>query len=462
MYGPSRPAQAPLLLLVLVFNYLVGRTLSERHRTDARTPRALLAFGVTANLALLGYFKYWAFIVQNVGALTGADYAVQAIVLPLGISFFTFQMIGHLVDAATGQASEYNFVDYCLFVTFFPQLIAGPIVHHREMMTQFERPVRDRLSAEGFARGITFFTVGLFKKVAVADNLAPVAAAAFTAGAGEGLSAASAWRGALAYTFQLYFDFSGYSDMALGLGLMFGIRLPYNFSSPYKAASIIDFWRRWHVTLSRFLRDYLYVPLGGNKRGSARRYLNLFATMLLGGLWHGAAWTFVIWGALHGCYLVINHGWQALSRGWAVGGTARKAGAVAGHLLTFLAVVVGWVFFRAPSVDAALDILQAMAGLNGLAGAEDPARLALAGDAANGSLKDRIKAASGDLWLLLLWIAGWRLPNTQEIVDGEAEATAQGWLYWRPTPVWAVSVALCLLLTMTQISRVSEFLYFQF
>ncbi|MFQ5488405.1 MAG: MBOAT family O-acyltransferase, partial [Gammaproteobacteria bacterium] len=285
-----------LLLASIVVNYLLGRALAPSQRTTA-SARVLLAIGIGLNLALLAYFKYAAFIVGNFNQLLGSDYRVHEIVLPLAISFFTFQQIAYLVDAYYGRAQEYSFLNYSLFVSFFPQLIAGPIVHHREMMPQFEGRRIFRFSYEDMDVGLLIFCIGLFKKVLLADGMAQFSEPVFAAAAGGlELSFFEAWGGALAYTLQIYFDFSAYSDMAIGLAWMFGIRLPLNFASPYKAINIIEFWRRWHMTLSRFLRDYLYIPLGGNRKGRERRHLNIMATMLLGGLWHGAAWTFVVWG----------------------------------------------------------------------------------------------------------------------------------------------------------------------
>jgi alginate O-acetyltransferase complex protein AlgI len=458
-------AHLPVLLASIGFNYLMGRALANRRRR-ARPVRPLLHAGVAANLALLGYFKYTAFVTDNVGALAGIDFAVAAVVLPLAISFFTFQQIAYLADAAAGDAGEYGLVDYCLFVAFFPQLIAGPIVHHREMMGQFQEPARLRLGHEAFARGITFFTIGLFKKVVIADTLAATADAAFFASAeGSALTAAAAWNGVAAYTLQLYFDFSGYSDMAVGLALMFGIRLPYNFDSPYKAANIVDFWRRWHMTLSRFLRDYLYVALGGNRRGRARRHLNLMLTMMLGGLWHGAGWTFLAWGTLHGLYLVANHAWRGLRARLGLTRPLGLPGLWAARLVTLLAVMVGWVFFRAPGLDAAFAMLDAMAGAHGWIAGDDPLIRLLAplpGEGLARSLLNRFDAAYGHLLVMAAMLAAWAFPNSQEIVDGIGAQTGPSAFRWRPSPAWAACIAACLLFTVTQMSRVSAFLYFQF
>jgi alginate O-acetyltransferase complex protein AlgI len=465
-YGWWNIANVPVLLASIAFNFLFGRAILAAGAHGIGKVRPLLAIGICANLALLAYFKYSAFIVMNVSALTGIDFAVQAVVLPLAISFFTFLQIAYLSDAANGDAGDYDFVDYCLFVTFFPHLIAGPIVHHREMMDQFRRPARLRLNAAAFATGCTFFVLGLFKKVVIADNLAPLADQAFaTSAQGAALSIVAAWHGVAAYTLQLYFDFSGYSDMAIGLGLMFGIRFPYNFNSPYQATNIVDFWRRWHMTLSRFLRDYLYVPLGGNRQGPSRRYLNLMATMVLGGLWHGAGWTFLIWGALHGAYLMVNHAWSMLRARLGVTRSFGRVGAWTGRLVTLLAVMVGWVFFRAPDVNGAVSMLSAMAGAHGWVASTDP--LAQAPSFSESVSFGRmllhwLGSLDGYIIVAIFLGAAWFLPNSQEIVDGIGGRAKRLSLQWRPSAVWAACVAGCFLAAVSQMSNVSAFLYFQF
>jgi alginate O-acetyltransferase complex protein AlgI len=366
-YGWFKPEYLMLLAVLIVFNYFYGIKLSRDHHEGRSTPIAL-AVGLAVNLAVLAYYKYTNFFIDNANVVFGTHFVLQTIILPLGISFFTFQKIAYLVDAYRGEAEEYNFLDFSLFVMYFPQLIAGPIVHHKEMIPQFRKASIFKLCPDDLAAGLTLFTIGVIKKVLIADTVTgwsdPIFAAAHS---GAAPTLIDAWCGALSFAFQIYFDFSGYTDMALGLALMIGIRLPLNFNSPYQATNITDFWRRWHMTLSRFLRDYLYIPLGGNRHGPRRRYVNLLATMLIGGLWHGAAWTFVAWGGLHGFYLVVNHGWHALRRrlGWTPRGGA--GGRWAGRLLTFGVVVMAWVFFRAESFHAAKLMLKGMAGLNGVA-----------------------------------------------------------------------------------------------
>ena len=463
-YGWWNPAYLTLIVASIAFNYGVGAGLTRLREPDRPGARKLLlALGVAANLGALGWFKYAGFFVDNLNVLLGGALGwglhLERVILPLAISFFTFQQVAYLVDTARGEARERSLLHYCLFVTFFPQLIAGPIVHHDEVLPQLRAKGWARgPRSEDLALGATTFTAGLFKKVVFADTLALSATPVFSAvAAGTDPTFAEAWVGTLAYTLQLYFDFSGYSDMAIGLGRMFGVKLPVNFDSPYQATNIADFWRRWHITLSRFLRDYLYIPLGGNRRGRARRYVNLMITMLLGGLWHGAGWTFVIWGGLHGAYLAVQHAWSALWR--AHGGASPGdswAGRVAARALTFFAVIVGWVFFRAADVDAALVILQAMSGLGGL-GLADP-------------FANHVVADAGTAVVLIVGLLGVALvaPNTQQLVgswerSGEP-ARALDWLRWRPSPLHAALVGVLFFVCFSRIfaAEASEFLYFQF
>jgi len=352
-YGAWRPIYLLLLIASIAANFSLGLLMADPHRR-----RAVGLTGVALNLALLCYFKYTNFIFDSINMLTGAPLPFVNIVLPLGISFFTFQQIAYLVDVMRGAPVERDVVSYTLFVSFFPHLIAGPLVHHAEMIPQFKRGRTSR-SAVLAARGLAIFAAGLFKKVVIADNLAQFVSPVFAhVDAGGGVTTQWAWLATLAYTLQIYFDFSGYSDMAVGLALLFGIRLPVNFRSPYKALSIIEFWRRWHITLSRFLRDYLYIPLGGNRLGEQRRYLNLMITMLLGGLWHGAGWNFLIWGGLHGLSLCINHLWQA----WRGAGAKFRSGpaTIVSWAITFFVVVIAWVFFRARTAAGAWQMLGAL------------------------------------------------------------------------------------------------------
>ncbi len=350
-YGWWDARLVPLLAASIGVNWLLARHAPRR---------ALAPLGVALNLGVLGVFKYADFFAGTLGALLGTRHEGFGIVLPLGISFFTFQQISYLVDRSRGRAPRYDCGEYALFVSFFPQLIAGPIVRHGQIIDQYRlHPLRDGFH-ERFGKGLLLLVTGLVKKVALADELAriadPVFEHAVTAGA---LAPADAWAGTLAFGFQIYFDFSGYSDMAIGLALLFGLSLPLNFNAPYTAASISEFWRRWHITLSTFLRDYLYIPLGGNRHGVARQYLALMITMLLGGLWHGAAWTFVAWGALHGAALCLNHALRQR-------GISLPAGS--GRALTFLFVMLAWIPFRAEDFGSALVVFQSLWWPGGAAG----------------------------------------------------------------------------------------------
>ncbi|MBK9161559.1 MAG: MBOAT family protein [Nitrosomonadales bacterium] len=477
-YGYWNPAYVGLLLGSIVGNYAFGTWIARAGaKQDERRKKSLLAIAVAADLALLGYYKYANFFVDNLNPLLGTDWNLSHIILPLGISFFTFTQIAFLVDTWQGKVREYNFVHYLLFVTYFPHLIAGPVLHHREMMPQFAHAATYRFNYENMAVGATIFFIGLFKKVVLADGLSVYVGPVFDApAAGVTLTFVEAWGGALCYTLQLYFDFSGYSDMAIGLSRMFGVVLPLNFHSPYKAVNIIEFWRRWHMTLSRFLRDYLYIPLGGNRKGAPRRYLNLMATMLLGGLWHGAGWTFVIWGGLHGLYLVVNHAWHALRR--SLGQDPDRPLSRPAHLLsvllTFLAVVAAWVVFRADNMDAAMAMLHAMAGMNGFVlpdawlpkwGASGQWLAAQGVDF--GATNDLIMGGAINwIWISLLIV--WLAPNTQQIMAGFRPALdvpsggRARWLLWRPSLPSALAVWLIGFIAVINLNRQSAFLYFQF
>lgn len=480
-YGWWNPANLMLLLPSIFFNYSVGSILS-RDFNQPRFKTGLLALGIAANLALIGYFKYANFFASTANQLVGTSFSLGQIILPLGISFFTFQQIAYLVDTYRGFNKEnYRFLDYSLFVTFFPHLIAGPLLHHKGVISQFANRSIYQFKLENLAVGITLFSIGLFKKVVLADGVAPYSTQIFGAAAnGTSVNFIEAWVGALAFTLQLYFDFSGYSDMAIGLARLFGIRLPINFNSPYKAVNIIEFWRRWHITLSNFLRDYLYIPLGGNRHGEVRRNLNLMITMLLGGLWHGAGWTFVLWGGLHGLYLLINHQWRLFrqrylghdlnqTRGW----MSRLS-----LLLTFGAVVVGWVLFKAESTATAWMLLRGMVGLNGIQ--FDPLMPNIQLEIEQVEDVYEIDPVMAIIKILVLLGVVWFLPNTQQWLEAWMENTdssssavvkpvrstvkTQLWkhLKWRPNLYWAVLSAILTAVALLNLAKVSEFLYFEF
>ncbi|HEV7635928.1 MAG TPA: MBOAT family protein [Bradyrhizobium sp.] len=436
-YSVSNWQFVPLLLASVAFNYVVGLLLiSKRLRAVARI--GVLTIGVVGDLLVLGYFKYAGFLAANLNAVFSTGLTVD-ILLPVGISFYTFTQVAFLVDAYRGNVAHYALPHYALFVTYFPHLIAGPILHHKDMIPQFERAEAKRPDAHLILCGLIIFAIGLFKKTCLADGIQPLVAPAFGANTP---TFDQAWIGALAYTFQLYFDFSGYCDMAIGISLMFGIFLPLNFNSPYKAASIIDFWRRWHMTLSQFLRDYLYIPLGGNRHGRILRYVNLMITMVLGGLWHGAAWTFVIWGALHGLYLCINHAWNKY--GPPVAPRFAPLAHVAAVLLTFLSVVIAWVFFRADSLPSALYVLTRMA---------DPTKIAF-------GRAEMIQAAFIALYAGIAWLA----PNTQTIMgydhSNRTVGAALGAARMRPAFLYASAAVLAC--GILGIQHYSEFIYFRF
>jgi len=343
-YSYWNPPFVFLILFSVLFNYAWGRII-ERNM-HAENPRKIWLFsGVAVNLGLIAYFKYANFFMSNLAALGDFEWTSRSIFLPLGISFFTFQQIAYLIDCSKGKAREHTFTHYALFVTFFPQLIAGPIVRYDQIMPQFSRLRTFGLSYRNIALGIALLSLGLFKKLVIADTLSPWVAALFDSSSTPTFF--EAWAGTLSYTFQIYFDFSGYSDMALGLGKLFNIDLPLNFNSPYKATSVIEFWRRWHISLSTFLKDYLYIPLGGSRKGTLRRYGNLMITMLLGGLWHGASWNFVIWGGLHGMFLSVNHLFRSFTRNTPP--PYATMGGVAAHLYSGgfrLGVFPGHVFLQ--------------------------------------------------------------------------------------------------------------------
>ena len=423
----------------LLVNFAVGRSVQGNKR--------LLVLGLVFNLSLLGWFKYLDFLIGTANLLPGVSFPLQHYVLPLGISFFTFEQIAYIVDAYRGQSRRYGFVEYCVFVTFYPHLIAGPIIQHNELMDQLH-PESVRPRADNLALGTAILVIGLFKKVVIADWCMAVVPGVYDHGPPD-LTLVEAWIGTIGYSLQLYFDFSGYSDMAIGLARMVNIKLPQNFNSPYRAHNPIEFWRRWHMTLSRFLRNYLYIPLGGNRGTEVRRYVNLMLTMLLGGLWHGAGWGFVIWGGLNGVYLVVNN----LFRKW------RKApddNAPEGPwwlvelcaMITFFFIMLSRVFFRSPTFPTAAGVMKSLFGAYGI-GAQhlrDNAVLLLA--------------------FAALYLFCRHAPNTQQVLAGLDP------VYGRvPQPArfqfklnqWvAVGVAGMALAAIVKLTHVSEFLYFQF
>jgi alginate O-acetyltransferase complex protein AlgI len=451
-YGFYAWWRADFLLLLLgstLVNFLLGRAIEAR-RARGQSSRAFLVAGLVFNLGLIGLFKYDTLFVSSANDLLGLGWPVPHLFLPLAISFFTFEQISYLVDADAGKTHGYTPLDYALFVAYFPHLIAGPIVRHNDLIPQFRqlRARNDDLSA-----GVTLFTIGLAKKSLIADNLAPFADAVFdAAGRGTHLGMSDAWLGTLFFAFQIYFDFSAYSDMALGSSIMLSIRLPVNFNSPYKSAGIIEFWRRWHISLSAFLRDYLYIPLGGNRQGRARRYLNLFITMLLGGLWHGANWTFMLWGGLHGLYLSINHAFRRLTKTVVVPAVWHLPLRAASVLLTFAATTLAWIVFRAPNLASARNVLGGFAGL---------------GHSAIVSFTPLAGAA-----LLLLFGMVWFMPNSMEMLWRHDPALPSPYadqpvsparrFFWRPTRLQAALYGVLCIVAVLALSNLKPFIYFQF
>jgi len=444
-YGYWSVIYIPLLLLSIFINFFVGSAFTNEQKIKI-PKKQLLIFGILFNVVLLGYFKYTDFFLSNFNSIFDANVPLSHIILPLGISFFTFTQIAFLVDSYRNEVKEYNLLHYMLFVTYFPHLLAGPILHHKEMMPQFASRWNWAVRWRNVAVGLFLFSIGLFKKVGIADTFAEFANAGFDTA--TTLNLFEAWATSLSYTLQLYFDFSGYTDMAIGVSLMFNIILPINFNSPYKAKDIQDFWRRWHITLSRFLRDYVYIPLGGNRLGVLRNYTNLFTVFLIGGLWHGASWMFIIWGALHGIAIVLHRIWKDLGFkmwGWL------------GWLITFNFVNIAWIFFRAKEWDDAVKVLGGMIGFGGVVLPDK-----LAGKL--GFLSD-FGVKFGGNWLSnaglfgirdLLLIAGMIiflvvLKNSNELIKN-----------LKPTILFQIAIACVLAFGILSLSKVSTFIYFNF
>ncbi len=420
----------PLILISMVFNYTVGYTLS--HPSALKINRKLvLMIGLIGNIGLLSYYKYFDFLINNINAVFHSGFDTLKIMLPLGISFFTFTQIAYLVDAYRKEVSEYDFLNYGLFVTFFPHLIAGPILHHSEMMPQFADIRKKIINHKNISKGLFLISIGLFKKVLIADFLSPFVIGIFDSVATPDFF--EAWVGCLSYSFQLYFDFSGYCDMALGIALLFNIALPVNFNSPYKSQNIQEFWRRWHMTLSRFLKNYIYIPLGGNRIGEFKTYRNLFVTFLIGGIWHGANWTFIIWGVLHGLGACVNRLWKKLNI------NMNKYLAI---FITFIFLNFTWMFFRAPSIHRAIELLKSLIGLNGI----NPLVIN----------KLRFTFENGNIKLSLFLFAGciimsFFMKNSMEWVEK-----------FKPSKIYFIVTILLFVLSVSSMNKVSEFLYFQF
>lgn len=437
-------AYLPLILGSILFNFAVGNSLGAESGRERVPGKAILVFGILGNLAVLGYFKYADFFLENYNLVFGTSAGLLNLVLPLAISFFTFQQIAYLVDSYRGNTREYDFLNYAVFVTFFPQLIAGPIVHHAEMMPQFASRWNLAKNYRNIAAGLFIFSIGLFKKVVIADTFSVWATNGFDVAVT--LNFLEAWAASLSYTLQLYFDFSGYTDMATGAALLFNIRLPVNFNSPYKARDIQDFWRRWHITLSRFLRDYIYIPLGGNRKSTLSTYNNILVTFLLGGLWHGAGWTFIFWGFLHGSAVVIHRVWRRL--GFSMPGYLA-------WFVTFNFVNATWVFFRAREWEDAIRVLRGMAGVTGISlyyKMEDSLPFLNDYGVSFGEVFTDIQGSNQTLvWLVVCMLLVFIPRNSNELRDRLVLNNR--------TVLFTVALFVTSLFSLT---RLSEFLYFNF
>ncbi|MGE3609148.1 MAG: MBOAT family protein [Bacteriovoracaceae bacterium] len=417
-------------------NYLIGKKIYDFKRFHGSLAKRLLQIGISGNLLLLIFYKYSDFLIENTNHLFGFSISSLNLALPLAISFFTFQQIAFLVDVYTKDDIKdfYTFSDYIFFVSFFPHLIAGPIVLHKELIPQIKNvPTFTSRMKENIQKGFSIFILGLFKKVIFAETFANSADHIFNSSQIAQFSSFEVWKGVLSYTFQIYFDFSAYSDMAIGSALALGFVLPINFNSPYKASSIIDFWRRWHISLSSFLRDYLYIPLGGNRDGNLMRYRNLFLTMLLGGIWHGAGWNFLIWGFLHGSYLTFNHLWREKVK--------FKLPDSLSYFITFICVVNAWVFFRATTFSSAFSILKSMYSFSGF------------------SLNRLMTFNEIVLISILGALVAFKAPNNMEVFE---IIKSNRKLKWQESTAWALSLGLCVLTIFLYFSNENKFIYFQF
>jgi alginate O-acetyltransferase complex protein AlgI len=452
-----------ILSLSMAFNYLTRLTMLAISENNASARKWTLFAIVSGNLAALFAFKYFDLFIGTFSDLLGKAHQPLRLVIPLGISFYTFQEITLAVDAHRG-VPRIGLIKYVLFIVFFPHLIAGPLVHHREMVPQFSA---FKVVLSSLMVGVSLFSIGLFKKVCVADPLALIVQSVFDRDPSSTLQMGWAWAGALAYAFQIYFDFSGYSDMALGLGRLFGVRLPINFYSPYQARSITDFWHRWHMTLSRFLREYLYIPLGGNRRGDVRRDFNLLFVMLVGGLWHGANWTFVIWGGLHGLFLIAHRGWQQIINPPMGVGVAR--------LLTFCCVVWAWVPFRAVDISQTIRIWKTMVGLNGVESfvltTADRDQLRQCFETLSCHVPSAFSLVGAFCLMLVLYTFCVMLPNAAQLLNLDHPwPAARGFLpdnkvslRWYPNATWGAIIGLAFGVSMLVSRQVpQEFLYWRF
>jgi alginate O-acetyltransferase complex protein AlgI len=454
-YGLWDWALTFLLIGSVLINYTLGMFLNSG-QVKKQNSKKVLCLGIILNLGVLVFFKYF-FVYGSTKPHLFASFLESSFVIPIALSFFTFQQIIYLVEIWKGNLNKTKFLNYFLYVTFFPQLLNGPIVRPNEFFPQLVGKKFFKLQADQIAAGLTIFSCGLFKKVVLADGIARYSDSAFNAvSEGAVLSLTEAWSGTLSFTLQVYFDFSGYSDMAIGLGCLFGILLPVNFKSPYKASSLIEFWHRWHMTLSRFVRDYVYIPLGGNHRGSLKRNVNIFMIMVMGGIWHGMGATFILWGVFHGGFLILNHFWRQLQSllGYSL---SRKnlVYEILGCMITFLIVAVLWVVFRADNLDVAISIIQSLFGFHTSPDADF----------------NNIKISEDRLWFLFIIV--WFCPNMKEIMSKYYErkyfdtkqyntVIRMRWYHWHPNTLWAALTAILFIISFLEISNSKHFIYFQF
>lgn len=495
------PLYLILLLVSILFNFFMGMVIASSHRNHKRL---WLIAGVVVNIGLIGFYKYANFLGNAFAQLSGKTWVELNIILPLGISFFTFTQTAYLIDVSKGEQAEKNLPRYALFVIVFPHLIAGPILHYKDIIPQFLQHEFGIVNPERISKGLTLFVMGLFKKVVLADTLALLATPAFDAVKnGAHLSYIEAWIGSLSYTFQLYFDFSGYSDMAVGLGWIFGLNFPWNFNSPYKAVNIQDFWRRWHITLSNFMRDYVYIPLGGNRTTPMRKHVNILTTMCICGLWHGAGWTFLLWGFLHGSYMVVQGFWRMILPGSMTrinNDAALSFNNIKGDVtdekslpkrimaiaVTFFAVNWAWVLFRSSDLRSAIEMWSAMIGGNGLfipdllLGLFGPLGVWLQSHGvvfkpigANNILAvNNIAVSDVVLYFAVSMTLVWLVPNSREWFEKRIFLPVRvGKVFnmhnfeeigWRPSWAWSIFAVFMTVASLMSLGRVSEFLYFQF
>ena len=463
-YGYWDIKYVPLLIISIIFNYFIGQKLIKELNKNT----LILSVAIFINLFLLILFKYSSMIINNINTIFNFNFNLNYPDLPLGISFFTFLQIAYIVDCSKAKVKKTSFSSYFLFVSFFPHLIAGPLVHHKDLIPQFSG--KSKKIVENISVGLIIFGIGLFKKLVLSEYVSGSSDNMFNS-VENGImpTFVEAWIGVISFTLLIYFDFSAYSDMAIGLSKMLGIRLPENFNSPYKSVNIIEFWKRWHITLSNFLKNYLYIPLGGNRFGELKKYRNILIVMILAGLWHGANWTFVLWGTIHGCFLLINHYWQKKK--------FFNINYYISFCLTFISIMIAWVPFRSLSITSAINVYKGMLGQFGFVLPEHYIKI-LPHSFTEILLKlgiqfSHVNGYGGKnqiIVLIMLLFFVFKLPNTQEIFQkyrpilGQNKNEYSTFLKWEPTLKSSIIIGIIfsyLLLLVIQ-GKSGEFIYFQF